>query len=170
MTATPHGLVLDLQTGRGFDAPALLALNNAHALETSELDAARLDHLLGEAFAATAIDRDAALLIAFDQNARYDSPNFIWFQNRYARFVYVDRIIVHANHRGRAFARHLYEDLFARALRADHDVVVCEVNVDPPNPGSDAFHSALGFSEVGRAVTPVGKTVRYLQRGLTPPS
>jgi hypothetical protein len=43
--------------------------------------------------------------------------------------------------------------------------VVCEVNADPPNPASDAFHTALGFAEVGSASIHAGsKTVRYLAR------
>jgi hypothetical protein len=45
--------------------------------------------------------------------------------------------------------------------------VVCEVNSDPPNPASDAFHAAMEFSEVGRAAIHHGsKTVRYLARVL----
>jgi hypothetical protein len=28
--------------------------------------------------------------------------------------------------------------------------VVCEVNVEPPNPALDAFHVAMGFEEIGR--------------------
>jgi hypothetical protein len=38
--------------------------------------------------------------LAFDQHARYDSPNFLWFGARYPRFVYVDRIVVAASARG----------------------------------------------------------------------
>ena len=39
----------------------------------------------------------------------------------------------------------------------------CEVNCDPPNPVSDAFHAALGFREIGRArIVERSKTVRYL--------
>jgi predicted GNAT superfamily acetyltransferase len=60
-------------------------------------------------------------------------------------------------------ARGLYEELFAAAVQASHSLVACEVNVEPPNPASDAFHEALGFSEVGRAVIHDGeKQVRYL--------
>jgi len=46
-------------------------------------------------------------------------------------------------------------------------MVVCEVNRDPPNPASDAFHAAQGFTEMGQAAIRQGsKTVRYLARAI----
>jgi predicted GNAT superfamily acetyltransferase len=42
-----------------------------------------------------------AFLLALDQDADYDSPNFRWFSARYPRFVYVDRIVVASAARGR---------------------------------------------------------------------
>ena len=146
----------------------VLALNNEHAKELSWLDSDRLIELVGRAFLARRIGAVDAFLLAFDQNADYDSPNFLWFRSRYARFVYVDRIVVAPSARGRGHARRLYDDLFRHALRAEHEHVVCEVNREPPNPASDAFHAALGFSEVGTAAIHDGrKTVRYLARRLT---
>lgn len=113
------------------------------------------------------IDDRAAFLVAFDQDGAYDSPNFLWFRDRLARFVYVDRIAVDAVHRGRGFARLLYEDLFVRARALGHDTVVCEVNAEPANPASDAFHAALGFTVIGNAaLAGRGKTVRYLRKAL----
>lgn len=117
------------------------------------------------AFVATRVGDADALLLAFDQDAAYDNPNFNWFKARYPRFVYVDRIVVSAAARGRGLARALYRDLFARA--AGYERVVCEVNADPPNPASDAFHAALGFEAVGSARLPgTDKTVRYFSRPL----
>ena len=146
---------------------ALLALNNAHAQELSWLEAERLEYLISEAFLARRIGRLDAFLLAFDQDARYDSPNFIWFRARYPRFVYVDRIVVAPSARGRGCARRLYDDLFEHAARAGNDRVVCEVNKTPPNPASDAFHAALGFVEVGSASVHGGsRTVRYLSHTL----
>jgi hypothetical protein len=142
---------------------ALLALNNAHARELSWLEPERLQHLIGEVFYARRIGDLDAFLLAFDQDAAYDSPNFLWFRARYTRFVYVDRIVVATSARGRGCARRLYRDLFEQSRSAGHDRVVCEVNSDPPNPESDAFHAALGFVEVGSASIHGGaKTVRYL--------
>jgi predicted GNAT superfamily acetyltransferase len=147
---------------------ALLALNNAHAQELSWLEPERLQHLVRESFYARRIGDLDAFLIAFDQDARYDSPNFLWFRERYPRFVYVDRIVTAASARGRGYAQQLYFDLFEQAARAGHERVACEINLSPPNPGSDAFHAALGFAEVGSAAIHGGaKTVRYLARALS---
>jgi len=150
---------------------SLLALNNAHAQELSWLEPERLQHLVSQAFLARRIGNLDAFLLAFDQGADYDSPNFLWFRARYPRFVYVDRIVVAASARGRGCARRLYRDLFEHAGKVGHECVVCEVNISPPNPASDAFHAALGFAEVGSASVHEGsKTVRYLSRALTAPT
>lgn len=146
----------------------MLRLNQQHREETSELDAEQLRGLIAQAFhvglRSEGVD---AFLVALDQDAQWDSPNFRWFQPRYSRFIYVDRVIVAADKRGRGLARGLYDELFAAATRARQSLVGCEVNVAPPNPVSDAFHEALGFSEVGRASIHDGrKVVRYLIKAL----
>lgn len=149
--------------------PAVLALNNRHAEELSWLEPAELSHLVAGAFHARRIGDLEAFLIAFDQDADYGSPNFLWFKARYPRFAYVDRIVVASEARGRGHARRLYDDLFERAANAGHEIVVCEINSDPPNPGSEAFHAALGFSHVGEARIHGGKkAVRYFARQLGP--
>jgi predicted GNAT superfamily acetyltransferase len=144
------------------DEPALLALNNEHAAELSWLEPDSLTRLLGRSFYARRIGEAEAFIIAFDQDADYDSPTFQWFRGRYPRFVYVDRIVVAKAARGRGHARRLYGALFEQAREAGHTVITCEVNSEPPNPVSDAFHAGLGFVEVGDAVIHGGKkTVRY---------
>jgi uncharacterized protein len=146
---------------------AILALNNAHAQQLSWLEPERLEQLVAQSFLAWRIGSLDAFLLAFDQDAPYDSPNFLWFRARYPRFVYIDRIAVTPSARGRGLARLLYCDLFDAARRRGHTHIACEVNVDPPNPTSDAFHAALGFVEVGCASIHDGsKTVRYLERTL----
>ena len=147
------------------DYPELLALNNAHAAELSLLTEESFAHWVSVSFLTMRAEAHPAFLLAFEQNAPYTSPNFLWFQQRMPRFVYVDRIVVGAAARGLGLARILYQDLFLKAKSASHDRIVCEVNSNPPNPGSDAFHAALGFTVVGEAyVESRGKSVRYLQR------
>ncbi len=145
----------------------LLSLNNAHASSLSWLEPERLCHLVKAAFFAGRVGEADGLLIAFDQDADYDSPNFLWFQTRFPRFVYVDRVAVAAEARGRGIARTLYLRLFSQAVHAGHDKIVCEINLNPPNPESDAFHAALGFTEVGSGLIHGGqKKVRYMARQL----
>ncbi len=145
----------------------LLALNTAHARSLSWLEPERLCHLVAAAFFAGRVGEADGLLIAFDQDADYDSPNFLWFQAHFPRFVYVDRVVVAAEARGRGIAKNLYLKLFSQAVHAGHDKIVCEINVNPPNPDSDAFHAALGFTQVGSGLIHGGqKMVRYMARDL----
>lgn len=143
---------------------AILTLNNQHAKETSELDGTALRDLVETAFLALQVGEGAGgFLLAVNQDGAYDSPNFLWFQERYDAFVYVDRIIVASDQRGKGYARRFYEALFDKARLAGYMRVTCEVNVHPPNPASDAFHRQLGFVDVGQAdLSERGKTVRYL--------
>lgn len=148
------------------DEAALLALNNAHAEELSFLTLDKFRAMAAEAFMAVRAGEADAYIVAFDQDAAYDSPNFLWFRERYERFVYVDRVCVAPQARGRGLARALYVALFVAARHAGHERVVCEVNSDPPNLASDAFHTAMGFAAVGDATLPGGKTVTYFERKL----
>ncbi|MGJ5175112.1 GNAT family N-acetyltransferase [Bradyrhizobium oligotrophicum] len=106
-------------------------------------------------------------MIALDHSATYGSPNHRWFCDRYDRFVYVDRIVVAPAARGQGCARRLYERLIREAAAAGHDRITCEVNQDPPNPESDAFHAALGFAPLATASIHGGaRVVRYMTRSV----
>jgi uncharacterized protein len=150
------------------DTAITLQLNNIHAKETSELDLVRLTTLLGMACYARGIDQGkTAFLIALDHTATYQNPNFAWFKSAYESFIYIDRIVVAESARGQGIARLLYKDLFAAAHRAGVPRIVCEVNSEPPNPASDAFHLTMGFEKVGQAVLYNGaKTVNYFAKNL----
>jgi len=147
---------------RETDLDWALALNAVLDVELSPLTRQGLADIVDAAFYARLAEPQRGLLIAFDQDADYRSPNFLWFKARLSRFVYVDRIAVAEAARGYGIARRLYDDLFAAVRAAGHDRIVCEVNVDPPNPASEALHARFGFAEIGRAELTGGKVVRYL--------
>lgn len=147
---------------------AFLALNRESEALLYPLDETSLAELLRTAYVAWLSPEHDAMLIALNECALYESPNFAWFKERYDRFVYVDRVAVAERSRGRGIARRLYEQLIARASADGYRVLCAEIYSAPPNPGSDAFHEALGFREVGRAhLHERGKSVRYLVRPLT---
>ena len=149
------------------DRAGLLALNNAHAAETSYLTPERLDALLAASFHVGVVDEGrTAFLIAMDAASAYDGVNYHWFRARWERFSYVDRVVTAPFARGRGLARGLYTALFAASRQAGHTRVGCEVNLAPPNPASDAFHASLGFIAIGRAAFGEGRVVRYLEHRL----
>ncbi|MDX2202152.1 MAG: GNAT family N-acetyltransferase [Hyphomicrobiaceae bacterium] len=147
--------------------PALLGLNAESAQETSALAPERFDAMIAGAAVATFVAPAEAFLLAFASTDEFDGGHFQWFGARFANFLYVDRVVVAARCRRQGLGAALYADLFTRARRCGIDCIVCEVNLVPPNPGSDAFHAGLGFTEVGQARLDNGaKIVRYLQRPL----
>ena len=151
----------------GPDLGWMLSLNNALHIELGLLAPPALQRLLDQAFRVRVIAPEDAFIIALEQGADYDSPNYRWFSSRYDRFTYIDRVAVAGHARKRGLARLLYNDLFAAARDAGHTRIACEVNYDPPNPASEAFHERLEFREVGRGTLPDrGKSVRYLLRDL----
>jgi predicted GNAT superfamily acetyltransferase len=161
-----YGRAMPIVDLRDLDPVDLHALNEANALQASSLSAEAFADLLAMSFYARGFGPAAALLIALDQDAPYDNPNFAFFRRLRPRFAYVDRVLVDAAARGRGLASRLYADLFSQARAAGHDFVGCEVYCDPPNPVSDAFHAKHDFAELGRARLATGKTVRYLGRFL----
>ena len=94
-----------------------------HAIELSWLDPARLQSLLVQAFYARRIGELDAFLLALDQTVAYDSPNYLWFRQRYPRFVYVDRVVVAPAARGRGYARLLC--LFQVATKVAASCSIC---------------------------------------------
>ena len=149
------------------DLPALNALNDAHAAAVNALAPADFAALVGTAFRARMIPAvdgtPAAFLVALSHETPAQGPNHAWFLGRYPAFAYVDRVVVAEGWQGRGLGRALYADLAAQARQAGLPVLVCEVNLDPPNPGSMAFHVKQGFRPAGEATDPRnGKRVRYL--------
>jgi predicted GNAT superfamily acetyltransferase len=154
----------------GFIAPpfesrlfaTLLALNNAHAEELSYQTPEAFRDLLSRASHVRAEPRGLALLVAFNERCSYDNPNFNWLRARFPQFNYIDRVVVHESARGLGHARTLYAGLEKHTLAERRQRLVCEINLIPPNPNSDAFHLALGFIPAGEQVLAgKSKTVRY---------
>ena len=141
------------------DLPRLLALNNAAVPAVNELDAPTLAELFSHShLAVTVVDDDdvATVLgfaILFVAGAEYESENYRWFSARSSDFLYVDRIVVADGYRGQGLGQVLYDAIFGAARRDLLAEVLCEVNLEPRNPGSLAFHDRLGFVEVGQLST-----------------
>jgi predicted GNAT superfamily acetyltransferase len=105
-----------------------------------------------EAFACwVAVDEAGTvggLLIALTEGSSYASPNYRWFAQRHERFLYVDRVAVTPAWQGRGVGRQFYTELLA-AGAGRWPVLLAEVNVEPRNDRSLAFHERFGFVVVG---------------------
>lgn len=149
------------------DDAVLLALNNAEVPRVTaldEADLARYRRVLADALAIGPEGDPDAFCWTVGPGTDYSSVNYGWVSARYERFIYLDRVVVAPRARGRGLARALYDEVAARAVgRADH--FLAEVNTQPRNDESLAFHAALGFTEVGRA-RPYGDDIEvgYLAR------
>ncbi len=152
-------MIVDLSEG---DSAALLRLNNAFGLETSFLDEDGWHNLVGRARFAFAAPPDKAFLLAFDRKPANVSLNYDWLSARFDGLVYIDRVVVAASAHGQGLGRALYELLFQDARAAGFARIGCEVNIDPPNPGSLAFHDRMGFAAAGDRRLENSKEVRYL--------
>jgi hypothetical protein len=133
------------------DYVAVLAINNAAVPAMNTLDADALDWLVTRASYARVSESSGtvrAFLIGLGRGTGYQSVNYQWFSGRYAEFLYVDRIAVANDARRTGHGTALYDDLVAFA-RDKSPRIVAEVNLNPPNPGSVAFHERHGFTGVG---------------------
>jgi hypothetical protein len=134
------------------DFAAICALNLAEVQHTSPMDVARLDELHGLAayHKVACVDGEvAAFLLAMREDAPYRNDNFEWFQPRFPRFLYVDRIVVSPQFRGQRLGALLYDDLFEFARTTSVPAITCEYNISPPNEPSRRFHDRYGFEEQG---------------------
>jgi uncharacterized protein len=157
---------MDIRAAQLADFPAILTLNDESVRVLSPLTAERLEALHRSAAYHKVVDVDgevAAFLLAFREGAPYDSPNYLWFAERYPHFLYIDRIVVAPSHRGAGFGALLYDDIAAFAARTGAPWLTCEFDIDPPNPASMRFHERMGFGEVGTQTIGGGKKRVSLQ-------
>jgi predicted GNAT superfamily acetyltransferase len=162
-----------LRPGTAADAAAVLALNNASVPHVNALTADTLAQIVAmSAHYTVAEDADGILgfVLCLPSGRAYWSENYAWFAERYADFLYLDRVAVQPRAHRRGVGRALYDDLHART--ADRwPCIALEVNLRPPNAVSDAFHVAMGYEAVGvRTYDDDTKAVRMYRRTLKPQS
>lgn len=153
------------------DFDAVLALNAASVDLVSELDEAALGWFVDHGAEVTVVDDDgevAAFTVVLDPGSDYWSANYAWFAERYGSFRYLDRIAVGERWRRRGLGTLLYDAAEAGAAASGR--LLCEVDVDPPNEPSLAFHAARGYVEVGRLANRHGKLLVMVAKELAAPA
>jgi predicted GNAT superfamily acetyltransferase len=151
------------------DVPTVLQLNEDHVELLAPMDGERLARLRKWAARSDVIECDdeiAGFVLVFGPGTDYDSENYRWFTERFGdRFDYLDRIVISDRFRRRGLASAVYDEVEASA--ASRGRLVLEVNIDPPNEPSLAFHRGRGFVEVGQ-LGPAGHRVSLMARSSPP--
>ena len=155
------------------DFEAVLAINEANVPEVSSIDLERLAFLVAESDMALVVDVGtpngdravAGFCLVLGPGSTYQSVNYRWFMDRYDDAMYLDRVAFDTAFQGLGFGTALYAEVHERVTALDGmNRWTLEVNADPPNVPSLAFHAARGFVEVGQQHTPYGITVSLMER------
>jgi len=158
--------VRDAATG---DEDFILALNAACVPAVGDMPREKYRQYAGWAYRvliAEAGGIPAGFVILIRPGSAYPSDNYGWFETAYRRHLYVDRIAVSEASRGTGAGRALYEAALRMARELGEERVTAEVNEDPPNPESMAFHAKLGFRHLMSRPSRSGKVVAMLERPL----
>ena len=141
---------------REHELDLVLALNNAAGPGILPMDAGKLRFFWENADYFRVAEKDghlAGFLVALSQDAAHDSPNFLWFRERYPEFLYVDRIVIASTRRGAGVGRVFYGDVQSFAeVRVPR--LCAEVFLEGSNHPALLFHGSFGFREVGQHVMP----------------
>lgn len=153
------------------DLESVLSINQAARPAVGDLDRERLMHLIDESSIALCAEEAGAVVgfcLVLDSDADYDSVNYAWFSARYRDFIYLDRVAIVAEHRGRGVGRALYTEVerLAGQRGPKPTTFTLEVNLRPRNDASLGFHARMGFTEVGRQETPYGAEVSLMAKTL----
>lgn len=154
------------------DLDRILEINQANVPDVGSVDAERMALLVDMSPIALGVelhDQGDPGLVGFclvmPSDAPYDSVNYRWFTERYDDFMYLDRVAFDAGAQGRGLGTLLYAEVDRLMIeRGGASHLALEVNLDPPNEPSLAFHARRGFTEVGQQDTPYGIRVSMQMR------
>lgn len=162
---------MQMRDYRADDIPAIHAINDAEVPAVGSATPDHLAHIASQsviALVAEIDDQIAGFCFVLAPGADYDSRNYAWFAARYDDFVYLDRVAIAPAFQRRGIGRAMYahvEHLTAVRRPSASDFTL-EVNIRPRNDGSLAFHTGLGFVEVGQRETDYDTQVSMMTRQL----
>jgi predicted GNAT superfamily acetyltransferase len=153
------------------DVTRVLEINNANTPGVSELTMIELATDLKNSLHALVIDNEHGEVCAFCITFAPDAPdagvNHQWFADRFESFVYLDRIAIDPTYQNLGLGVLLYQSVEQQMIAsAQHSLLCCEVNLEPPNPGSLRFHHRIGFTEVGQHSPQQNYLVSMLSKNL----
>ena len=160
------------------DIPAILAINLAGHPHVSLLSFDEIAELKTQGFLCWVCENIEGVIVGYilacqypedPATPEYCGDAYLALQNIiHSPFFYIDQIAVAASHRREGIANILYRQVDQWAAAHAFEVLTCEVNVQPPNPESAAFHQSLGFKALKTIAVSDGTVVSLMAKELTP--
>tara|TARA_A100001037_G_C15082873_1_gene605140 strand:- start:411 stop:911 length:501 start_codon:yes stop_codon:yes gene_type:complete len=152
------------------DLASVLAINNEAVPAVNALTASELSDIVNiseKAWVVDEGDKIVGVLIVLGPRESYGSANYTWLNSQFTNFCYVDRIIIATSGKRNGYGKALYLALEEHAVSTGVEMLLCEVNVEPENPQSMAFHESLGWVPFQDREHGPGKIVRYFKKLIT---
>lgn len=152
------------------DIESVLALNNDATPAVNALTFDELNGILRMAQKTWVAEDDGSIvgaLVVIGPKSLYQSANYSWLDSQFTNFCYVDRIIISPSNKRKGYGWLFYNMLDEHAATINADVLLCEVNVEPENPQSLAFHTSLGWTPFQDREHGPGKVVRYFKKNIS---
>ena len=161
-------MTITLRDVQASDLDTILAINNSAGDSIIPIDGHRMARFLDIARYFRVAEADGQVvgfLIGLTPEAHYDSPNFYWFKSKYDDFLYIDRVVMTADHRRSGVGRLFYADVlnFCEVRRPR---LTCEVFIEPRDDVSLVFFATQGFKEVGQLDLPNNRKVSLMSKEL----
>lgn len=151
MTSRRQIADLQVRPAEPGDLGRLHDINQAAVPGVNSLSLGELERLFSQSaitLVACEAERPMGFVLLMSEGLDYASLNYRWLSERYDRFAYVDRVAVASEGRGMGIGGALY-DAAVTHFDGVRPMLVAEVNLAPPNPGSARFHERAGFKRVG---------------------
>lgn len=148
------------------DSALLLQLNHDAVHLLAPLTAPDLQRIAaqdGQVLMLESAGVSQGFLIFYTDGSDYTSPNYRWFSRALQQFLYIDRIVIAPQYRGRGLGQACYAQLQQLARTRQLTWLAAEIDIEPANPDSLRFHQQQGFTELGRQSVQGGKKIVSLQ-------
>lgn len=152
------------------DLEELLRINESYVpkLSTLTLDKLKILQMMSSYFQLISIENKIiGFILAFEENKKYDSLNYKWFNDNYQNFIYIDRVVVIDDYQNKSLGKLLYEKI-EQNFRNTKEYILAEVNIVPMNKQSIVFHQNNGFKKVLEKMYSEDYSVRFFEKKLIP--
>lgn len=146
---------------------ALWVLNQeagSEALSQSESDFGLVVHQADFSVIRKTNDDLHGFLLGMTSGRDLEHFSYQWFMTRLENFLYIDRVVVDASHRGNALAMAMYEEARFWARENGIEYIVCQLHDRPPSPEAHALANELGFQALESVMLPSREIVTMYQR------